>query len=58
MKGIELPFSFIVFLIILFITFALILMWHFGGLARFQAIMGNYTHGVVENASGGAIKGP
>ncbi len=58
MKGISIPFSFIIFLIIILIISIIILIWHFSGFGLFERNIGNVTHELINNTSGGVISGP
>ena len=55
MKGISIPFSFIIFLIILLVIAMMILLWHFSGFGLFEQNIDNVTSGLINNTSGGAI---
>ena len=54
-RGIQIPFSFIIFLIIILIVVVLILIWNFSGLELFTNVFGTSGE-IVENTSGGAVK--
>jgi len=52
MKGIEIPFTFIVFLVIMVVVAALILLWHFGGFRIFDTTVQNVSCDMVNKTAG------
>jgi len=54
-KGVEFPFTFIIFLIIIIIVVVLLLLWHFTGFDLLTKTTGNITHEFIKNTSRGAI---
>lgn len=58
MKGISIPMTFIIFLILFLVIAVVLILWHFSGFDIFDKGLGNITHGMVNNTSGGVISGP
>jgi hypothetical protein len=55
-KGAELPFAFIIFLIVVLVVFAIFLIWNLKGAGTFETIVNNQTScDLVKNASRGAV---
>jgi len=52
MKAVEIPFSFIIFLVLILIAAVLILFWHFGGFKLFEGTMNNVSCDMINNSSG------
>jgi len=55
LKGISLPFTFIVILIFLLILFIIILIWNITGFNLADVLFKNYTSDIPSNLSGGAV---
>jgi len=53
MKAVNIPISFIIFLILILIFSLLILIWHISGFEIFTNTTGNVTNGVIQEISGG-----
>jgi len=53
-KGIQIPFSIIIFLIILLVIVALLLIWNFSGFESFSHIFSS-AGSAVKNQSGGVV---
>ncbi len=55
MKGINLPMTFIIFIILLLIIATIIILWHFAGFEIFTETTENVTNGLIEEISGGRV---
>jgi hypothetical protein len=55
LKGVELPIAVIVVIIFLIVLFAILLIWNYSGFRVTDLLLGNYTHELPSNISGGRI---